>query len=622
MFTEVNSILKIVNNITQIPYIFIILNIEGKNLPFNYKVGDLRFGTFAFTRKLFIIKELLFLIISTKGSFMKRCSRVAGVVLLAGFFAFSVFAQINLTGTVKDSASQAGISGAIVKLKIANISTTTNASGAYTLMSSAVRFAGSYASQLIGAPHFRQSSLYLGVAKSGEQVRIDIYNLLGRNVASYMDAKLDRGNYQVTVFGPSLADQLYFVKVRVGSKTTTLKMPLMGRQSAASGQMIRKISGSSLENSLDKAAAAVDTLIVAASGYKVTRKAISAYTGANDFVIPWYGHVSSIMFDMGSYSGAQYAAAVIVNDSDLAGATVPVRIKSRGDTVGFTLVLKKDPTTAGQYLDSIRFSINSTDSAKRTIKVAQAKDAMGDSIYAIYNDASPAAKDTAIVQWSGNNGEVNPGASMYGGMTTKITINVNDPDVMDSFVVVTIRSPADSVVGIPLTLPSVAGSWGTYSGLLGVTTGPSSAANRLIKVTGKDYYGGELITISYNDKTPMHTQLGSICTWRPTPGSIFLDSTGYHGTVSKMSVTLYDDDIAANTAVVTVKSKKDPTGFIDTLRYVSGAGRVFSGDVGFSTTASNAATSVIAVQAADSVVVTYVDSYPDTIAVQKAGWNP
>jgi hypothetical protein len=553
---------------------------------------------------------------------MKSFSKVAGAVLLAGFFAYSVFAQpINLTGTVKDSATQAGISGAKVKLKVANISTTTNSSGAYAFSTPVSRFVGSYASQLIGTPHFKQNGLYFGVANSGEQVKIDIYNLLGRNVASYMDAKLDRGNYQVTVFGPSLAEQLYFVKVRVGGKTTMLKIPLLGRQSVTQGQMIRKISGNSLDNSLGKESAVIDTLIVAASGYKVTRLAISSYSGANDFVLPWYGHVSSIVFDMGSYSGAQYAAAVIVNDSDLTGATVPVRIKSRGDTAGFTLVLKKDPTTAGQYLDSIRFSINSTDSAKHTIKVAQAKDAMGDSIYAIYNDAAPAVKETTMVQWSGNSAEVNPGASMYGGLTTKITINVSDPDVSDTSVVAWIKSPADTI-GIPLTLPRVAGSWGTYSGLLGVTTGPSSAANRNIKVTGKDYLGGELIIISYQDKTPMHLQLGSICTWRPVIGSIFLDSTDYHGTVSKMNVTLYDDDIGGNTAVVTVKSKKDPTGIIDTLRYSGSGARTFSADIGFSTTASNAATGVIRVQAGDSVAVTYVDTTPDTIIVQKAGWNP
>ena len=184
---------------------------------------------------------------------MRSFSKVAGVVLLAGFFAFSVFAQsVNLTGTVKDSAAQAGISGAIVKLKIANISTKTDASGAYILSSSAVRFAGSYANQLIGTPHFKQNSLYFGVANSGEQVRIDIYNLLGRNVASYMDARLDRGNYQVNMFGPALAGQLYFVKLRIGSQSTMLKIPLMGSQAPASGQMIRKISGSSLDNGLAK----------------------------------------------------------------------------------------------------------------------------------------------------------------------------------------------------------------------------------------------------------------------------------------------------------------------------------------------------------------------------------
>jgi hypothetical protein len=350
----------------------------------------------------------------------------------------------------------------------------------------------------------------------------------------------------------------------------------------------------------------------------------AASSGDTVKVIPWYyGNAGTIMFNMGSYSGAQYPAEVIVYNSGLTVQSIPIRIKSRGDTAGFTLVLKKDPTTYGQYLDSIRFSINATDSAKHMIKVQQAKDAMGDSIYAIYNYSAPAANDTAMVMWSGNNGEVNPGASMYDGLTTKITINVNDPDVMDSFIVVTIKSPADSVVGIPLLLPSVAGSWGTYSGLLGVTTGPSSAANRTIKVTGKDYHAGELITILYQDITPYHIQAGSICTWRPVCGSISLDSTRYHGTASKMDVILFDDDITANSAAVMVKSKKDTIGIFDTLKYSgSGASRIFSGKVSFSTTTSNTATGVIAVQSDDLVSVTYVDDTPDTLIVQKAQWFP
>jgi hypothetical protein len=556
---------------------------------------------------------------------MKSFSKVAGAVLLAGFFAFSVFAQVDLTGMVKDSATQAGISGAKVKLKIANISTTTNASGAYTLVSSAVRFAGSYTSQLIGAPNFKQNSLYFGVANSGEQVKIDIYNLLGRNVASYMDAKLGRGNYQVNVFGPSVADQLYFVKVRVGSKTTMLKMPLIGRQSSSSGQMIKKISGSSLDNSigngLGKTAAALDTLIVAASGYKVTRLGISSYTGANDFVLPWYGHVGSIAYDQGSYSGCQHTAAVIVNDTDLTGATVPVRVKSRADTVGFTLVLKKDPTVTGQYLDSISFSIHKSDSATHTIKVQQAKDAYGDSIYAIYSDAAPVMKDTTMVLWSGNSGEIGPGASMYAGLTTKIAINLTDQDLTDTMAYVTIKAPADTV-GILFALKPVPFATGTFHGELGVSTAGSSQALGVIKVFGKDILAGENIDIYYQDITPMQTQKGSICTWRPVIGSILLDSAAYHGTVSKMTVTLYEDDIGADTAVVTVKSKKDPTGFSRKLAHTGAAtDRVFSGQVGFSTTASNAATGVIAVQAGDSVSVIYVDTTPDTVVVQQAAWS-
>jgi hypothetical protein len=390
--------------------------------------------------------------------------------------------------------------------------------------------------------------------------------------------------------------------------------------------MVKKISGSSLENSpvngLGKTSAALDTLIVAASGYKVTRLGISSYIDTNNFVLPWYGHVGAIAYDQGSYSGCQHTAAVIVNDTDLVGATVSVRVKSRADTVGFTLVLKKDATVLGQYIDSIRFSIKKSDSASHTIKVQQAKDAYGDSIYSIYSDAAPAMKETTMVLWSGNSGEIGPGASMYAGLTTKIAINLTDQDLNDTVAYVTIKAPADTI-GILFPLKAVAMATGTYHGELGVSTTGSSQANGVIKVSGKDIVNGENIDIYYQDITPMQLQKGSICTWRPTVGSFLLDSAVYHGTVSKMFVTLYDDDIAADTAVITVKSKKDPTGISRKLAHTGAAtDRVFTGLVGFSTTASNAATGVVAVQDSDFVSVGYVDTTPDTTVIQETPWLP
>jgi hypothetical protein len=185
---------------------------------------------------------------------------------------------------------------------------------------------------------------------------------------------------------------------------------------------------------------------------------------------------------------------------------------------------------------------------------------------------------------------------------------------------VTIKAPADTV-GFLFPLQHVLNATGTYHGELGVSTAGSSQALGIIKVSGKDILAGENITIIYQDKTPMQTQIGSICTWRPVIGSILLDSTVYHGTVSKMLVTLYEDDIAADTAVVTVKSKKDPTGISRKLAHTGAAtDRIFSAQVGFSTTVSNAATGVIAVQAGDSVTVGYLDTTPDTTVIQRVPW--
>jgi hypothetical protein len=318
-------------------------------------------------------------------------------------------------------------------------------------------------------------------------------------------------------------------------------------------------------------------------------------------------------------------AMVMVYDSYLTGTTVLAHVRSTADTVGFGIVLKKDATQPGLYLDSVHFSIIKSDSAKHLIKVRD-RGTFNDSVMCSYvvcpaSAGTPATVSAFGVQWSGNAGSVGPGASQYFGLAMPVIVNLNDPDLTDSVAYITAKDAADTV-GITMTLHQLTTSFGSYTGKLYVSTAGSSQANGVLKVKGNDILAGENITLLYKDLTPPQVEQGSICTWFPTLGSVSTDSAAYHGITDTMALTLTDNDISANKVAVKIKSKKDPTGFVDSLLFSgSSTSRQFSGKVGVSTTASNAAKSVIAVLAADTISIVYTDANPDSVVTRKVPWN-
>ncbi len=368
----------------------------------------------------------------------------------------------------------------------------------------------------------------------------------------------------------------------------------------------------------------VDTLVVTAAGHRIVQRAISSYTGTNDFSLAALsGNVGFVTFDNASYSGCQNTALLTVDDIDLSAATVPVRVKSTADSAGFTVNLAPDTTAFGQYTGVIHFSINKSDSTKGILKVSDIGN--GDMLSVFYHDRSP---DTMLsmtgISWNGITGTVGPGASIYSGLTVRAIVNLSDDDLTDSVAFVTAKNDSADTVGILLTLHALSSSGGSYTGTLGFSMAGSNQSKGIIKVKGQNVLAGENITLWYTDQTPPSTQRGSICTWRPFVGSISFDSASYHGTSKRMAITLRDDDISDSLVRVSVKSKTDAVGIIDTLVYSAsaGGGRIFTRTAGFSTTASQQATGVIHVNAAgDSVSVTYTDVAPDSVVVKKAAWS-
>jgi hypothetical protein len=534
--------------------------------------------------------------------------RLAASVVLATVF--SLGAQtINLTGTVKDSASQTVISGARVRLAKMPVAVTTGASGAYVLTEQNKVLSGLSTAEPLAGPRIMHNRVMFGVAQNGENVRIALYTFTGKLAATLVNEKLSKGNYQVAPFLPSLAGQAYIVRLQIGAQTSTLKIVNACSGTAASEAM--PASGASSREGLAKSAAAVnDTLIVSASGYATARKPITTYSGTFNVLLVASGNSEgSVLIENSSYQGCQIGMLVTVQDSDCSGATVPVRIKTTADAHGFTVQLKKVDGMAGTYADSVYFSIIKSDSVKRRIKVLD-----GDQIAAYYDEAAPRRTDSSTAGWSGTVANVNPGMSIYTGVRNKFIVNVFDPDVTDSFVTVVIASDKDKT-GITAKLFKVEGSPGSYSGTIYFSLKPSAGDSVLSVMGTKD----DNITILYHDLAPVQNVLGSICTWKPSLAMIMFDSSAYHGTTGKIAVTLIDDDIADSTVIVTVKSKKDPTGIKDTLKAPDKAVASFNGQIGFSATTSRPG--FIAVQNNDSVTVTYQDDSPVQTIVQTASWN-
>jgi hypothetical protein len=119
---------------------------------------------------------------------------------------------------------------------------------------------------------------------------------------------------------------------------------------------------------------------------------------------------------------------------------------------------------------------------------------------------------------------------------------------------------------------------------------------------------------------------GTALLWKCTDVSIMPDSlgTGYHGTSSKMKISLDNDHIVANSVTVNVKSKKDPTGISVPLAVNADTSFVFDGTVGFTLGASSAANGTISVAGSDTVTLSYYDPImvpPETDSI-KVTWNP
>ena len=306
--------------------------------------------------------------------------------------------------------------------------------------------------------------------------------------------------------------------------------------------------------------------------------------------VTWNGAKGTITLDKAAYSSITAPITITVTDLDMAAPELDVDIiTTTYNSQKTSVILKAVAGSYGTYRGQVYFTAGLS-AGNDTIRV---KD--GDVVTVTYNDDVPPGISAAVTAtWHGVAGKVAANPAAYTGLTSKMTITVQDSDVVDPSVTVKVKSQKDTA-GISVVLNPVAGSAGAYSGQVGFSLNASTAGS-VIAVQNNDQ-----ITISYNDIAPAAVRTGT-ATWSGALDTLTVDSASYHGTTSKMAITLKDQNIADTMAVVNVKSKKDTAGISITLK---GQNYSFSGQVGFSSGASTA--SAIAVKDSDTVTVSIVD---------------
>jgi len=210
---------------------------------------------------------------------------VAAGVLLFAAQCVSIFAQTTITGTVKN-VNGAGIPNAAVSLQNAKKSTTTDATGAFSIsIVSSVARGSRTASLPITKPAMTAAGIVFGVPEAGAPVRVEVLDLRGKRLAVVFDQKCASGDYLIDPARSVTAPQITIAVLHIGNQSFVLKLPARLAGHAVPARL-KKIDRSGLGLALGKTEAAViDTFAITASGYQSIAQTIDGYAGPFDFIL-------------------------------------------------------------------------------------------------------------------------------------------------------------------------------------------------------------------------------------------------------------------------------------------------------------------------------------------------
>jgi hypothetical protein len=212
---------------------------------------------------------------------IKAFNAVVVSLVLCGFL-FSAFAQVNITGTVRDQ-NKNPVGGVSVILKGKQLMVSTDAAGRYSFTGSEVRHKVGERWITEGAPFIENGLLNFTVPANNCKVDIQLFDLQGRWVGSVAKSELVRGDYRINPYSANRSSQTYFLRVTIGNHATTLRMPACGGQTGIVAPVINRMPDANA--TAGKLLVVNDTIRVKKAGYSLEVKAIDAYTGVYDFVV-------------------------------------------------------------------------------------------------------------------------------------------------------------------------------------------------------------------------------------------------------------------------------------------------------------------------------------------------
>lgn len=533
-------------------------------------------------------------------------------VFQLSLFSFAAGQTVSITGTVTDPNGKK-VSGASVKLKNLSLRTVTDTAGHFA-------FSGSAAGEVKpvsahGAPFFSGDFLNFTVVNAGDLVRVEIFDCKGRCVRVALDKSMSAGTYKTLPFPSAFSSQMYLCRVTIGNTVSHLmKKPLVG-QSAGNGSVVFSNTHAT-QKALAKETAALDTIIVTRSGFSTQRQPITSYSGNYPVSLQF---AISVVLDMDSYQGIDWPMTASVWDLTVNNATVSATVASTSYPTPVALTLAKDTSNPGSYATQIGFTVSKVTTLGDTVRV---KD--NDTVTVSYVKGGVAAATSKAV-WNGLTPDVRPSVSIYLGLKLPININADDRNITDSTITIHLSSHKDTV-GIDVLLHAISGSPGSYSGFVYPSLTTSTPFKMIAVRPPVDTLTTTYQSPAFSKPIVSSAQQGTALLWKCNETSILPDSlgTGYHGTTSKMKISMENDHIVATSVSVNVKSKKDPTGISVPLAVNADTTWKFGGSVGFTTGTSSAANGVISVAGSDTITITYDDMImapPETLHVQTT-WNP
>jgi hypothetical protein len=206
---------------------------------------------------------------------------IAGLIIaVAGI---SIFAQINITGTVTEAIHGSPVAGVVVTLKSGAVGAdTSDAKGQYKLTTATLVRGRPAQATLWSSARICGNVLRFAVS-DGAPLSIEIFNAHGTKCLTlFRNSSPAKGDYTVGLACGGLAEGIYLIRVTQGSKQTVLRTTVLSKGVPTVG-IAPDRAGAGLAKKSD--AAVNDTLLFAKAGFKTAAVPISAYTGSTNAVL-------------------------------------------------------------------------------------------------------------------------------------------------------------------------------------------------------------------------------------------------------------------------------------------------------------------------------------------------